>query len=336
MRITPQKLWAWAQRFAKEQRAHPDVLTVYLSGSLLSRSPLLGGLTDIDVVCIWNRAPRATHEIREVQPGIHLDIRHYPRERFEPARQLRVDPWLGTEVFAARPLLDPRHFFDRIQASVRSHFHDPEVAYRRALTLLNQAREDWMSLNTLGDLPVFVERGLRLLYHAAHIPATLRGYILPPRRFLQAFSVLAQMFHHPNWMGTLLQLLGAPRVSPEQMSAWLPAWETDYDAALRTQPAQDPVLHPARKNYYTQGIRALLQDSTPAQALYPLLWTWTRAVLRLPPEKRSAWEEAVHALAWHQRETFLQGADAWLDTLEAFLDAWAREYGVEIGASWME
>lgn len=336
MRITPQKLWAWARRFAQEQRAQPEVLSVYLSGSLLSRSPLLGGLTDIDLVCIWNRAPRFSHEIREVQPGIHLDIRHYARDRFEPARRLRADPWLGAEVFAAHPLWDPRHFFDRVQASVRSHFHDPDVASRRAFALLHQAREDWMSLTTLQDLPVFVERGLRLLYRAAHIPATLRGYILPPRRFLQAFSVLAQMFHQPNWVGTLFHLLGAPRISPEQLHAWLSPWETDYDLALRTQPVRDPVLHPARKNYYTQGIQALLQDTTPLQALYPLLWTWTRAILRLPQEKRAAWEEAVHALGWHQREDFLQGTDAWLDTLEAFLEAWAREYGVEITSPWME
>lgn len=336
MRITPQKLWAWARRFAQAQRTQPDVLSVYLSGSLLSRSPLLGGLTDIDLVYIWNHAPRTPYEIREVQPGIHLDIRHYARDRFEPARRLRTDPWLGAEVFAAHPLWDPHHFFDRIQAGVRSHFHDPEIAYRRAATLLNQAREDWMSLHTLQDLPVFVEQGLRVLYHAAHVPATLRGYILPPRRFLQAFSVLAQMFQQPNWVGTLLQLLGAPHISPEHLSSWLSAWETDYDLALRTQPVGDPVLHPARKHYYAQGIRALLQDSTPSQALYPLLWTWTRAVLRLPQEKHAAWKEAVHLLGWHQRDDFLQGTDAWLDTLEAFLEAWAREYGVEITTSWME
>ncbi len=329
MRITPQKLWAWARQFAREQRQNADVLAVYLSGSLLSRSPLLGGLTDIDLVCIWNRSPKNTLEIRSVQPGVHLDIRHYAREEFEPARRLRVDPWLGAEVFAAQPLLDPHHFFDRIQASVRSHFHDPEVAFRRAFTLLNRAREDWMTLTSLQELPVFVERGLRLIYQSAHVPATLRGYILPPRRFLLAFSVLAQMFQQPGWMGSLLHLLGAPRIALDQLTAWLPHWETAFDAALQTQPVQDSVLHPARKDYYFQGIQALLHGDTPLQALYPLLWTWTLAVLRLPSKDRKPWEEAVRTLGWDQREDFLHATDAWLDTLEDFLEQWGKAYGIE-------
>ncbi len=328
MRITPQKLWAWARHFAREQQGQPDLLAVYLSGSLLSRSPLLGGTTDIDLVCIWNHSPQWPHELRVLPAGVLLDIRHYPRTRFEPARKLRTDPWLGAEVAAAQPLWDPRHFFDRAQANVRSHFHDPEVAFRRAWELLNRARTTWMNMPTYHDLPVFVQHGLEVVYHAAHVPATLRGYVLPPRRFLQAFAVLAQMFQQPQWTATLLQVLGAPHISGEQLQAWVEPWLQTFDAALQTQPTRDPVLHPARRAYYALGVQALLQGETPMQALYPMLWTWTLAAQRLTPEARKPWEEAVQSLGWHRREAWLQQLDTWLDTQEAFLEQWGQAHGI--------
>ncbi len=329
MRITPKKLWAWAKDYAREMAGTAGVLTVYLSGSLLSRSPLLGGLTDVDVVCIWNRAPQFDYEIRPLLAGVHLDIRHYPRERFEPSRRLRLDPWLGAEVFVAYPLWDPHHFFDRLQAGVRSRFHEPEVTLQRALGLLNRAREVWLHLPSFRDDAVFVEHALQVLYDAAHIPATLRGYILPPRRFLQAFGTLAQMWHRSEWLGALLRVLGASRVNVETLQGWLSAWEQDFDAALATQPVRHPVLHPARKAYYRQGILALLEGDTPAHGLYPLLWSWTQAALRLPPAQRDAWAEMVQYLGWDRRDEVQTMLDEWLDRQEDFLEAWARSQGLE-------
>lgn len=328
MRITPQKLWAWARQFARELQGKPDLLTIYLSGSLLSRSPLLGGTTDIDLVCIWNHSPQWPQELRLLPAGVALDIRHYPRTRFEPARGLRTDPWMGTEVAAAQPLWDPRHFFDRVQANVRSHFLDPEIAFRRAWSLLSRAREIWLQLPSYRDLSVFVEHGLQVIYQAAHVPATLRGYVLPPRRFLQAFGVLTQMFNQPHWMASVLQLLGAPHISPQQLHDWLEPWSRTFDAALATQPVRDPVLHPARKTYFALGIQALLQSEPPMQALYPLMWTWTLAAQRLAEDQRGPWLEAVQALGWHQREAWMTHLDTWLDEQEAFLEQWAQTHGL--------
>lgn len=329
MRITPKKLWAWAQHYARRAAEQPGVLAVYLSGSLLSRSPLMGGVTDVDLVYIWNRAPQFAYEIRPLPPGAHLDVRHYPRDRFEPARNLRTDPWLGAEVFAARPLWDPQHFFDRLQAGVRSHFHDPEVALQRALGLLESARRLWLDLPSFQEEPVFVEKALQVLYEASHVPAALRGYILPPRRFLRAFSTLMHMLDRTEWTGTVLRLLGAHRVAARTLQSWLEAWDRDFDAALATQPVRHPVLHPARKPYYRRGMEALLGGESPLHALYPLFWTWTQAALRLPPEKRTAWQEAVHHLGWDARDELLTQLDAWMDTLEDFLEAWGRERGIE-------
>ncbi len=330
MRITPQKLHNWAREVARQIARQEDVLTVYLVGSLLSNAPLLGETTDVDLVCIWNQRPPFPHELQQPRPGILIDLRHYPREAFEPARRVRTDPWLGPEVFVARTLYDPRHFFDRVQATVRSHFHDPEVALHRAAHLLAQSREAWMRLPTLQETVLFVDGVLDIVFRSAHVPATLRGYTLPPRRFLWALNTLSRIFGHTDWMAAVLQLLGAPQAPLEVWGQWLALWERDFDRALATQPVRHPVLHPGRKHYYLAGIQALLQGETPAFALFPFLWTWTQAAARLTPDQREDWRAVIHTLGLDRRDPVTEALDQWLDGMENFLEAWAQEHGLEV------
>lgn len=330
MRLTPQKLWNWARETVQTLPNRDQMLAVYLIGSLLSRSPLLGNITDVDLVCIWNGTPEQEITLLTPRPGVLIDIRHEPRTRFEPARTVRTHPWLGPEVFVAYPLWDPFHFLERIQAAVRSHFHDPEAALTRAVTLLRESRDTWVRLETYRELPTFVDAILHIVFRSAHIPATLRGYILPPRRFLWALSTLSQMYGQPQWLATILHILGAPQSGKDVLQSWLQAWEADFDRALETHPRNDPILHPARKPYYLQGFQAFLQGDTPTFALYPLLWTWTQAVLHLPESLHEPWETAIHTLGLDRREAKIEALDAWLDTMETFLETWAQSQGLEL------
>jgi len=142
---------------------------------------------------------------------------------------------------------------------------------------------------------------------------------------------MSQIFGRPQWMAMVLQLLGSPQIPAEDAwQQWLLWWEQDFDLALQTQPVHHPVLHPGRKSYYLAGIRALLQGETPAFALYPFLWTWTQAVARLTETQQEHWSTVMHTLGLDQREAKTQALDHWLDTLENFLETWAREHGLEV------
>ena len=56
-----------------------DILTIYLTGSLLGEDPLMGNSTDIDMVFIHSEPPIMGREIVRLSADVHLDIKHNPR-----------------------------------------------------------------------------------------------------------------------------------------------------------------------------------------------------------------------------------------------------------------
>ncbi len=51
-----------------------DIVTVYLTGSLLDNDPFLGGSADIDLVFVHAQEASVRREIVSLTPEIHLDI----------------------------------------------------------------------------------------------------------------------------------------------------------------------------------------------------------------------------------------------------------------------
>ncbi len=334
MRLTPRRLRSWAQQYVAEKRRDLNLLAVYLTGSLLHEEPLFGGTTDIDLVCVYNLAPAVETEVRPLPGGVHLHIRHWPRERLEPPRKLRRDPWLGHEVYYAQPLYDPQHFLDFVQSGARSRFHQPEVAARRAWDLLEAARATWARLSMAEDplAPAAVLDYLDAVQRAMHIPATLRGQVLPRRRAAVLWRAEAVAAGHPEWVAAWLQALAAPGLSPEALHAALEPWAAARQAAAARAEA-DPDLHPARTAYYRAGIEALLAAEPPTQAVGLLLETWAQAVHALtpaPPEVRSPWEATLRAWGWEDVPRRLDALDRWLDSLEAFVESWMQARGVQL------
>ncbi len=324
MRLTLEKLRHYADRYVAQRSQDLRLLAAYLSGSLLRGQPFLGGAADVDIVLIYNGAPEPEREIVPLPGAAHLDVRRHDRSRYEPARQLRTDPFLGPTLFLAEPLYDPQHFLDFAQAAVRSRFRTPEMAVARARRLLQSAREAWFDLDE-APTPQAVAAYLETVFQAANVPATLLGYTFSRRRVLLDFPLAVQRWGYPQLSGLLFRQTGAPQATVEALQKALPAWDAAFTAAAEAENAPSVLALP-RRPYYRRAIEAYLASTTPAHALFPLLYTWTLAVEVAPEPYRQAWEETLASLGLLEgRQAHL---DVFLDALEEALEGWAHEQGV--------
>jgi hypothetical protein len=336
MRITRETLIKVARENA-DLRARQDrsIVTIYMIGSLLGEEPLIGGVTDIDLVMIHNGEPARERELIKLSDEIHLDITHQAQALYHQPRLLRVDPWLGPAIYATSPLHDTQHWFEFAQASVRSQFIRADYALERARPFAETARQAWLSLRSQASPttdPVETLRTyLEAVEGAANAIASLSGAPLTLRRLLLAFPARAEAVGQANLYGRLLGLLGANHVDAEAMRFWMPAWREAYEAASQL-PTAPLALHPFRKLYYERAIEALLTSDHPHTALWPLLSIWTQALTALHETTsfQEPWQQACHSLLLgpDERESSLSALDAFLDSVEEILDRWAQENGI--------
>jgi len=367
MRITRDNLIRLAQETAAQRaRADRGIVCIYAVGSLLSADPLLGGTTDIDLVCVHDRQPDQPREIVRLSSDVHLDIAHHPQSLYRYPRQLRQDPWIGSSLYSGPLLLhDTQHWFDFTQASVKAQFWQADNVNARSRQLLSQARQGWVSLDAIG-LAGSVAGGvaggdatglawkasfstqqvsayLQALEHAANAVACLNGEPMTERRFLPLFRERSQAAGNPGLSIGLAGLAGASLVDGETIHSWLQSWQQAFkkSGSLPGAPAR---LHPSRLGYYERAIEAFLSADRPAashpqDALWPLLRTWTRAVELI--SEAYPLEDGDELTAWNQACAHLQldpphfpdrlkGLDSFLDSIEELLEKWAQENGVSV------
>jgi hypothetical protein len=338
MRITREALLKVARETA-DLRARQDrsIVTIYLIGSLLGEEPLIGGVTDIDLVVIHHDEPAEERELVRLSDEVHLDIAHQPQSLYHAPRALRVDPWLGPAIYSTTALYDTQHWFEFAQASVRSQFIRPDYALERARPFAESARRTWLGLHEptspSSDPVEMLSAYLGSIEGAANAVASLSGAPLTLRRLLLAFPERAESVGKPDLFGRLLALIGANLVSADGMRGWIPAWGEAYEAAGQV-PSTSLRLHPYRKLYYERAFEALLAGEHPHLALWPLLSTWTQALAALhgAPSYLEPWMQACRQLHLdpQERETSLSALDAFLDTVEEILDRWSQENGVSL------
>ena len=316
---------------ARYVSADRTLMAVYLQGSLLGESPLIGNTADIDLFFIHSDEVKVEREIVRVSDEVHLDISHHSHRVYRQPRELRLHPWLGPAIYNCKILYDPQHFIDFVQASVRGQFNNPENVISRVRKQAEHARQMWESLNELARPPApnDVWLYLRALEHGTQAVAGLSGQNLTERRFMIDLPERAEAVRKPGLFHGFLGLLGASALDAGEMRAWLPDWQATYQA----RPADTgPVrLHPYRFLYYERAIDDMLGSPDYQDALWPLWHTWTQAICCLPPKglHRAAWQKAGDRLG-QTGPSFadkIKGLDAYLDQVEELLEAWARENG---------
>ena len=334
MRITRDLLLRLAKENTEERAFNDEsIIAAYLTGSLLREDPLLGGTTDIDLVFVHNTSLETPREIRALSPDIHLDIHHREEKEYNPPRELRSNPWLGSELYAPQLLYETKHFFEFHQASLRAGFDESKNQLKRAYKLLNNARKIWMDLQLNSDDVGTKEILLYLdaLKNAANSIAGLTGSPLPERRLLLDFSARAEAIEHPEFASGLLGLLGGTKLNAYTLTEWLPAWEKFYAFAAEAE-SVDIRIHNARQAYYKKAIVAMLEGENPLAALYPLIYTWTLSANALPENQITAWQSACQLLeiGGEHFESRLAGLDHYLDSIEETLEKMVLSHGFEV------
>jgi hypothetical protein len=340
MRVTRESLIRIAKETVQE-RAFNDryLIAAYLTGSLTSDGdPLLGGTTDIDIIFVHADEPKQRREFIKLTPDFHVDIGHRSRAEFKRPRELRLDPWLGWEMYDPTLLFEREKFFEFVQAGLRAgfEFNAPGPALQRSRILLSHARQIWRDLLQAGEVvtPQDLAKYMKSLFHAINAVAELSGPPLQERRLMLEFPSRAETAQRLGMNAGLMGLMGASAVDPAQISAWLPDWKLAFEAAAESNNAEERI-HPARLNYYEKGINGILSGSAPQAAIWPLLQTWTLAVDGLPDHFVDAWRVACGQLGFTTLgfEERVQGLDQFNDEVEALLDELAREHGLETSTS---
>jgi hypothetical protein len=341
MRVTRESLIRIAKETAQE-RAFNDrgIIAAYLTGALVSTEldPLLGGTADIDIIFVHADEPKHKREFVKLTPDFHLDINHRAKAEFKRPRELRLDPWLGWEMYDPMLLFERERFFEFVQAGLRAgfEFNSPAPALQRSRLLLSQGRGMWRDLLAVTDpvTPKDLAQYMKSLYHAVNAVAELSGPPLQERRLMLEFPERAETAKRPGMNAGLVGLLGASNLDPSAMNEWVPEWKRAFEAAMENSRV-DPRIHPARVNYYEKAIRAIFASENPRAALWPLLQTWTLAVDVLPDDSLSAWHSACDQLSLTATgfEEHVNGLDQYLDEVEVLLDELAAEHGLETSTS---
>ncbi len=341
MRVTRESLIRIAKETAQERAFNDrDIIAAYLTGSLAAEEvdPMLGGTADIDIIFVHVSEPKHRREFVRLTPDFHVDISHRAKAEFKRPRELRLDPWLGWEMYDPMLLFEREKFFEFVQAGLRAgfEFNAPAPALQRSRMLLKEARQLWRGLLEIEDrlAPKDVSQYLNSLYQAVNAVAELSGPPLQDRRLLLSFPTRAETAQRPGMVASVYGLLGASALDGAALTGWLPNWKLAFEAATESSRV-DPRIHPTRINYYEKAIQAMLTSDNPRAALWPLLQTWTLAADVLSEHALDSWQLACAQLGLTAVgiEEHVNGLDHFLDEVEALLDDLSAQHGLETSTS---
>jgi len=333
MRITQELLLKYAQETVKRRlRGEMDLHAVYLTGSVLSDSPLLGGTTDIDMVFVHKFQVTDARECKKLTPEISLDIVHKLRNEYEAHKQLRLDPWVGYPLTNYHILVhDTDHWLEFIQSGVSANFHQPDIVLARVNGMFGAARDRWFDLVQAPTevYPDWLDQYLEILTLAANAVTGLIGPPLTRRRFLMDFSERVETLGIPKVLAGFTGLLGCSNLKKDNLVEWTDAFQKDLITLAENGSAPVHLL-PCRHRYYVNAIRAMTESRSPEQALWPLLRTWLdvqKALQKTTPQSE-VWEECLKSLSLTGETCSekLEALDAYLDTLDLVIETWAKTY----------
>jgi len=334
MRITRDLLLKTAKDTIKRQTfGGHDLICVYLTGSLIYDQPLLGGITDVDMVYVHSGEAPCAREIIPITDEIHLDIAHFSESAFSQPRQLRTDAWIGS-FLCHDPLVlfDTQHWFEYTQAGTAAQFYLPSYTIQRVNFFSDQARSSWLRMQMeKGDFaPANLLDYLKILRNAANAIACLTSVPLTDRRFLLDFPLRAMDLKMPGLMGGFVDLILPEEPIEPNWDEWIQNWKASY-ALLLKQDEVPTALKAGRLPYYEKAILELYEAQQEA-ALWILLWTWTLISTLVPAkaEENAAFANFCTTLSLDQAHftSRLSSLDSYLDTVEEVIDNWSYQNGL--------
>ena len=335
MRITRDLLLNTARDTVKRQTfGGHDLVCVYLTGSLIYDQPLLGGMTDIDLIYVHSGDAPCDREIIPITEEIHLDIAHFSQAVYSQPKKLRADAWIGS-FLCHDPLVlfDTQHWFEYTQAGVAAAFYQPANVIQRVKFFSDQARSAWLSMQASPQdkcSPKQLLEYLDALKNAANAIACLTSVPLTDRRFLLDFPERAQNLQMPGLVGGFIDLILPVEPIEPDWDTWITSWKASY-AALLAQTDIPIGLSNGRFPYYERAIIELKETRQEA-ALWIMLWTWTWISSLLPSGslESEAFSNFCATLSLDQGQfsNRLSSLDTYLDTIEEVIDNWSYQNGL--------
>jgi hypothetical protein len=310
-----------------------DVVCVYLTGSVLGEQPLIGGTTDVDLICVHSIKAPVQRELQVLGEDYHLDIAHFTQGQFGQNKTLRLNPWLGSFLcYNPIMLYDTQHWFEFTQAGVFAHFLEPSYVIQRVRPFIQQARQKWLELDQVHAEPNvdYLWKYIKALEYAGNSLACLVGVPLTERRFIQGLPARTEALERPGLSSGLVDLFCPPEDIELNWSAWLEDWRNIILAANEIK--HFPIgINSLRIPYYEKSILSLIQEYR-SSALWILLRTWTLALTHLPKRTPEAtpWHQFVQTLnlGKEQFPARLKELDTYLEAVEETIDVWAKQNGV--------
>jgi hypothetical protein len=331
MRVTRETLIRIAKETAlKRANTDPALVAAYLTGSLRTENPFLGNSTDIDMVLVHTGEVTSRREILALTPEVHLDIVHNLRSEYEKPKELRVNPWLGPDLYDSLPLYNTQHFFEFVQAGVRAGYNEPINVMARARRNADHARQIWSGLGLAQEIgPARLLSYLKGVNHAANAIAVLTGSPLGERRFQLQFQERAAAAGVPGLAAGLAGLLGGAQEGAATLKEFLQDWEKAFVEASGRDNVSPGIALP-RLGYYKLFFEAMLADDSPQSILWPLVHTWTLSAAVIPPTHQAKWKAACETLglAGEEFKERMEGLDRFLDTVEETLETMAAHQGI--------
>jgi hypothetical protein len=334
MRITKDSMLRLARDTAAiSANQDRSIICIYLTGSVVTEDPFIGGSTDIDLFYVHTNKPEITREIRYLSDDVSLDIAHIEQVRFQQPRHLRADAWLGP-FLCAKPkvLYDTQHWFEFTEASVAAQFYRPEYVLERARPLASAARQTWMEFHLVQPEvnPMNILRYLQAVENAGNAIALLSGSALPARRFMMDIDNRLVKVKRSDLIAKFNSLVLPPNMSDLDWTQWITGWEPVMIQAAQMKACPSSMSAP-RRNYYTKAVNAL-SDDRPAAAAWLMLNSWTRAISLLPSESsfQQNWKLACGTFL-QVNESFRpiwEQLDDLLDSVEETLDTFVAENGL--------
>ncbi len=310
-----------------------SIICIYLTGSLLTEDPFIGGSTDIDLFFVHTKQPSKTREICYLSDDVTIDIAHIEQVRFQQPRHLRADAWLGP-FLCAKPkvLYDTQHWFEFTEASVAAQFYRPEYALERARPMAATARQTWMDfhLSQPETTPSNVMRYLHCIENAGNAIALLSGTPITERRFLLDLPKRVEKVKRADLTEKFTGFVMPNKISDLDWTQWITSWESSLIQASSFPECPLSISTP-RRNYYVKAVTAL-SENHPVAAIWLLLRSWTLAVSLLPVESPyvKKWQQACNTFLQvnNSFESVWNQLDSLLDSVEETLDTFASENGL--------
>jgi len=326
MRITRETLLNQARENAKLLTAKDrGIICIYVSGSLLREDPFIGGITDIDLICVHDRPVKTPREIIRLSPDVTLDIAHYDQEEFEPPRKLRTNAWIGSWLESVPIVLyDALRWYDFMRAAATAQIWKAENVAARVRSFLVPARKTWADLQDEA-IPQGIKRTtafLGALADTANAVACLTGSPIAERRLVYELPARAEAAGLSEFTASFIPLFTSSEFTDENFSAWAGSFHLIFDA-LANLPDSPAELSLCRRAYYEKAVNALYPIN-PAGALWLLLNTFTRAAAVLPKTEQpyKDWQSICRQLELDSKSlpTRLDEFDHLLDIVEEVTD----------------